>query len=88
MAGLQVQADAVVEGEPLAAGVGSSSCFFSRTPLSSLTPSGSTSATATKTPLSIFPPAPMRRSPGHTLMLCGLFCVIHLSQPFWVGTDS
>ena len=29
--------------------------------------------TATKTPLGIFPPAPMRRSPGHTLMLCGLF---------------
>ena len=46
----------------------SSSWFFS-TPLSSLTPSGSTSATATKTPLGIFPPGPMRRSPGHTLML-------------------
>ena len=37
--------DAVVEGEPLAAR--SSSWFFSRMPLSSLTPSGSTSATAT-----------------------------------------
>ena len=82
VAGLQVQADAVVEGEALAAGVGncvarpggrSSSWFFSRMPLSSLTPSGSTSATAAKTPLGIFPPAPMRRSPGHTLMLCGLF---------------
>ena len=87
VAGLQVQADAVVEGEPLAAGrvARSSSWFFSRMPLSSLTPSGSTSATATKTPLGIFPPAPMRRSPGHTLMLCGLFCVIKLSQPFWVS---
>ena len=61
MAGLQVQADAVVEGEALAADVvtawlsrvaRTSSWFFSRMP-SSLTPAGSTSATATKTPLGI-----------------------------------
>ena len=59
-----------MEGEPLAAGVGNcvarpggprSSWFFS---LSSLTPSGSTSATATKTRLGIFPLAPIRRSPS------------------------
>ena len=56
-------------------------------PLSSLTPSGSTSATATKTPLGIFPPAPMRRSPGHTLMLCGLFCVAVWLHPL-VGAES
>ena len=93
VAGLQVQADAVVEGEPLAAGVGhcsagwpaSSSWFFSRMPL---TPSGSTSATATKTPLGIFPPAPMRRSPGHTLMLCGLFWGVAVWLHPLVGTDS
>ena len=36
-----------------------------------------------KDALGIFPPAPMRRSPGHTLMLCGLFCVIDVSHPFW-----
>ena len=88
VAGLQVQADAVVEGEPLAAGVGNCVAgpggpqqLLVLQP-SSLTPSGSTSATATKTPLGIFPPAPMRRSPGQTLMLCGLFCGV------WVGTDS
>ena len=46
-------------------------------------------------PLGIFPPAPMRRSPGHTLMLCGLFCVaavwvgINLSQPksMWMTSN-
>ena len=47
MAGLQVQADAVVEGEPLAAGVGH--CVARPGgPQQLLTPSGSTSATATK----------------------------------------
>ena len=59
--------DAVVEGEPLAAGVGNcvarpggpQQLLVLRMPLSSLTPSGSTSATATKTPLGILPPAPM-----------------------------
>ena len=85
VARLQVQADAVVEGEALAAGVGhcvarpggpQELLVLSNMPLSSLTLSGST-----------LPPAPMRRSPGHTLMLCGLFCVIDLSHP-WVVTDS
>ena len=58
--------------------------LLSRTPLSSLTPSGS----ATKTPLGIFPPAPMRRSPGHTLMLCGLFWGVAVWLHPLVGTDS
>ena len=89
-----------MEGEALAAGVGN--CVARPggpqqllvLQLSSLTPSGSTSATATKTPLGIFPPAPMRRSPGHTLMLCGLFwgapLVVwqRLFCGVWVGTDS
>ena len=78
MAGLQVHADALwgkVSSWQLAkvtAWLGrmarSSSWFFSRMPLSSLTPSGFTSATA----LADLSARPMRRSPGHTLMLCGL----------------
>ena len=89
MAGLQVQADAVVEGEALAAGVGH--CVArpgGPQQLLVLQPSGSTSATATKTPLGIFPPAPMRRSPGHTLMLCGLFWGAVWLHPFWVSPKS
>ena len=94
VAGLQVQADAVVEGEALAAGVGHCVArpggpqqLLVLQPHAVVQPH-STSATATKTPLGIFPPAPMRRSPGHTLMLCGLFCVLHLSHPFWVSPKS
>ena len=44
--------------------------FFSRMPLSSLTPSASTSATATRPPWVSFR---RPRSPGHTLILCRLF---------------
>ena len=51
MAGLQVQADAVVEGEALAAGVGN--CVAAPGSSAACSPSGSTSATATKTPLGL-----------------------------------
>ena len=66
----------------------SSSWFFSRMPLSSLTPSGSTSATATKTPLGIFPPAPTRRSPGQTPCSAGCF-VLQFGYTHWLfGNQS
>ena len=90
VAGLQVQADAVVEGEPLAAGVGH--CVArpgGPQQLLVLQPHAVVQPHSVrlhfrhghKDALGNFPPAPMRRSPGHTLMLCGLFCGVS------VGTD-
>ena len=46
-----------------------SSWFFSRMPLSSLTPSGSTSATATKTPLGFLSAGPDEAQPRPHLTL-------------------
>ena len=82
MDGAQVQPDAALQSQTLAAGVGdgvAEPCGAQQLLLLQPQPvvqtcSGSTSVTATKTPLGIFPPPPISRSPGHTSMFCARFC--------------
>ena len=82
VAGLQVQAHAVVEGEPLAAGVGN--CVArpgGPQQLLVLQPHAVVQPHSVrlhfrhghKNPLGYLPAGPNEAQPGHTLMLCGLF---------------
>ena len=51
----------------------SSSCPAKHCPLSRRTRSPSTASTVRKVPFCTLPPAPINRSPGQTLMVCGAF---------------